>query len=93
MVFIHYYSSNYHKKNYIVTWLIKFRINRLCNPYQLLTYLILLIGVITKLDLDVFRSIASTCKTGYVEDFVKFPSLFHLLIAIAPLWSDIHRLG
>ena len=47
----------------------------------------MLIGVITKLERDVSRSIASTCKTGYyaVEDFVKFPSLVYPLIAIAPL--------
>ena len=65
----------------------------LSNLYPLFTHLIVLFGVITKLDRDVFRSIASTCKAGYyaVEHFVKFPSLFHLLIAIASLWSDIHR--
>ena len=42
----------------------------------------------------IFGAIASTCKTGYygVEDFVKFPSLFYLLIVIAPLRSDTHRL-
>ena len=41
-----------------------------------------------------YCAIPSTCKTGYygVEDFVKFPSLFYLLIAIAPLWGDTHRL-
>ena len=35
----------------------------------------------------ILSAIASTCKTGYygVEDFVKFQSLFYLLIAIAPL--------
>ena len=31
------------------------------------------------------------CKPYIVEDFIKFPSLFHLSIVISPLWNDIYN--
>ena len=40
-----------------------------------------------------FGAIGCTCKTGYyvVEDFVKYPSFFLLLIAISPLTPIMTR--